>query len=252
MSGVYSQGVTFDSIVCDEQPCYSPSSPSYSPTSPSYSPCSPSYPSISANFSSIPTRGYSPTVPSYSFQSQSSVPSVPCVNAMEIDQEPSKNNEYPIQSSTIDEQDNKVDFLKIPTKLDENFRIFDIDNSLHSNKIKIGDAWTKESKANLLAPSSKTILNTTQLQDEKNKAFDLLDALTKSGSLVIHDATFHLFISATHHFDKNLIDTVIQDNINPIEKIERSMILVASTIHDVSPDKLLKPEHFERIKNSQK
>ena len=29
------------------------------------------------------------------------------------------------------------------------------------------------------------------------------------------------------------MDTVIEDNVNPIEKVERSSLIVATTIHDV-------------------
>ena len=41
----------------------------------------------------------------------------------------------------------------------------------------------------------------------------------------------HVMVAATHRFDKSLIDTVICDNISPIEKLEHSTLLVASTIH---------------------
>jgi hypothetical protein len=40
-------------------------------------------------------------------------------------------------------------------------------------------------------------------------------------------------IAATHCFDKSLVDTVIEGNVNPIAKVERSMLIVASVIHGV-------------------
>ena len=43
----------------------------------------------------------------------------------------------------------------------------------------------------------------------------------------------------THSFDKSVIDTVIQDNINPIEKVEQSALILASTIYQVSPTEIL-------------
>ncbi len=35
---------------------------------------------------------------------------------------------------------------------------------------------------------------------------------------------------------------VIQDNINPIEKMEKSALLLAATVHGVKPNKLIKDE----------
>ena len=64
-------------------------------------------------------------------------------------------------------------------------------------------------------------LESDQQSTDRKKTFDLLDALTKSGVLSIDYASLHVVIAATHCFDRTLMDTVIQDNINPIEKIER-------------------------------
>lgn len=83
---------------------------------------------------------------------------------------------------------------------------------------------------------------------EKNKAFDLLDALTKSGCLDIVQAEFHIVIASTHCFDKTLLDTVVQDNVNPIEKVERSVLIVASTIFDKPVEQLIRPEQLERVR----
>ena len=62
-------------------------------------------------------------------------------------------------------------------------------------------------------------------------------------------------VAATHCFDKSVMETVIEDNINPIEKFERSELIVASTIHGVPATALLKDEeqstrvaaHFPRL-----
>lgn len=88
-----------------------------------------------------------------------------------------------------------------------------------------------------------------QTGTERNKAFDLLDALTKSGALEIEHASLHVIIASTHCFDKSLMETVIQDNVNPIEKVERSSLIVASTIHNVAPMSLISAEQVERVGN---
>jgi len=92
-----------------------------------------------------------------------------------------------------------------------------------------------------------TSLGPDEQGKERNKAFDLLDALTKSGALSVDMASLHVVIAATHCFDKTLMNTLIQDNINPIEKVERSALIVASTIHDCEPQDLLAVDQVERV-----
>ena len=98
----------------------------------------------------------------------------------------------------------------------------------------------------LLASPTTSSLQVAEQMTERNKAFDLLDALTRSGCLMIDHASLHVVMSATYCFDKTLIDTVIQDNINPIEKVERSALIVA-TIHNKPAIELLKTEQIERV-----
>ncbi len=44
------------------------------------------------------------------------------------------------------------------------------------------------------------------------------------------------------------MNTLIQDNVNPIEKVERSTLIVATTIHGRPAEELVKPEQLERVK----
>jgi hypothetical protein len=55
-------------------------------------------------------------------------------------------------------------------------------------------------------------------------------------------------LASTHCFDKTLLDTVVQDNVNPIEKVERSVLIVASTIHAQPVEALIKPDQVDRVR----
>ena len=47
--------------------------------------------------------------------------------------------------------------------------------------IKTGDRWTKKSQKSLLSKLTSSALGSTEQKSEKDKAFDLLDALSRSG-----------------------------------------------------------------------
>lgn len=91
-------------------------------------------------------------------------------------------------------------------------------------------------------------LNFLAQKNEQNKAYDLLESLTRSGGLSLDFATLHVVIATTHTFDKSLMNTVIQDNQNPIEKVERSTLLLATTVLQIDDARrLLKPEFVDNV-----
>jgi hypothetical protein len=143
-----------------------------------------------------------------------------------------------------------LDYTKIPAELDKKFEALDEDSALRPTIINIGEHWTKTSYPSLLAGSSVTTLSADEQKQEQNKAFDLIDALSRSGSLSFDYAELHVVIAATHCFDKTLMDTVVIDNVNPIEKVERSSLIIASTIQNQEPQDLIKVEHVERAKKA--
>ena len=95
-----------------------------------------------------------------------------------------------------------------------------------------------EAQKSLVAPLSESPLDTAGQKIEKDRCFDLLDALTRSGGLSMEGAMLHLVIASTHCFDKSLMDTLVKDNVNPIEKVEQSALVVTSVIHGVPKDQL--------------
>jgi hypothetical protein len=140
------------------------------------------------------------------------------------------------------------DFTLIPTELDEKFEELDVDAALRPTIINLGTTWTKKYYESLLAKQSTSVMSTAEQSTARDGAYDLLDALTRSGVLAFDAAELHVLIAATHCFDKNLIDTVIQDNVNPIEKVERSSLIVATTIHNKEATLLIKADQAERVK----
>jgi hypothetical protein len=149
-----------------------------------------------------------------------------------------------------DECEDVVDYTKIPAALDAKFEALDEDSALRPTIIKPAKVWSKRSQASLLSKPVASTLNVDAQRVEKNRAFDLLDALSRSGALPIDAAELHVVIASTHCFDKTLINTVIQDNVNPIEKVERSTLIVATTIHERPAIDLIRPEHVERVQQS--
>merc|ERR1712137_677960 len=170
-------------------------------------------------------------------------PAKPVQEAQQEDKQVS--NEF---EAVSDAEIEGLDVTKLPTLLDEKFEKYDKDNALHSTIIKAETNWNKKFLKALLAKPTETTLSPEDLRKEKNKTFDSLDALTRSGGLEIDEASFHVVLASTHCFDQTLMDTIIKDNINPIEKLERSTLIVASTIQQVPPAQLLTPDHLDRIK----
>jgi len=147
-------------------------------------------------------------------------------------------------SSTNDGQskqpsDEGFDFTLIPQILDVAVEKSGEDSALRSTTVKTGDVWTRNRQENLLTEPKRQTLTVSEVKKEKNKAFDLLDALGRSGSLPIAYNELHVLVAVTHCFDKDVMSTVVCDNVNPIEKLECSTLLLASAVHGVPARELV-------------
>jgi len=138
------------------------------------------------------------------------------------------------------------DYTLMPVELDKKFEALDTDGALRPTIIDIGKVWTKKSQVALLAQPTEQTLSVPEQETERNKAYDLLDALSRSGCLTFDHAALHVVMASTHCFDKTLLNTVVQDNVNPIEKVERSNLIVATTIHEKEARDLIEPSQEER------
>jgi hypothetical protein len=145
------------------------------------------------------------------------------------------------------ESGDAADYTQIPGELDRRFERLDTDGALRATIINPGDPWTHTAHKGLIGTTRTASLHGAEQRTQKNRAFDLIDALSKSGALAIDDTSLHVVIAATHCFDRTLLDTVIQDNVNPIEKVERSLMIVGTTIHGLPAPAILADDQRERF-----
>jgi len=140
------------------------------------------------------------------------------------------------------------DYTKLPIELDQRFEKLETGGALRAAILTLQGDWQKKSQKALLAQPNTTSLGVDEQKQEKEAAFDLLDALTKSGALPLVNASLHVVVAAVHCFDKTVTETVIQDNMNPIENVERSVLIMASTIHQQPVAALLRASHQARLR----
>lgn len=141
-----------------------------------------------------------------------------------------------------------LDFTQIPAALDKQFEALDTDGALRPTKINVLDDWMLESRKGLLGKPLKERLNEGSKKSHKDKAFDLLDAISRSGSLAIEDCcSVHIMVAVTHQFEKSVVNTVVQNNVNPINMVERSSLIIAATVHGTAVEQLVRPQQLARI-----
>jgi hypothetical protein len=125
----------------------------------------------------------------------------------------------------------EMDVTKLPAMLDQQFSALDSDHAVRACILHVGPSWTKRAQAALLGNERTEQLQIEQQGREKQAAFDLLDALTRSGALELEHASLHVLVAAAHGFDQSLLESVVCKNMNPIERVERSALIMASALH---------------------
>ncbi len=122
------------------------------------------------------------------------------------------------------------DVTLIPNALDAALEKLDPDGALRPMIVNVGKEWVRHRQAGLAGPVQKTVLTGEQQRLEKQRCCDLLDALTKSGSIAINGAALHVVIATSHSFEKSLMNTLVLDNVCPITKVEQSQLILAKHI----------------------
>jgi hypothetical protein len=141
-----------------------------------------------------------------------------------------------------------IDFTTIPKQLDSMFEQHDTDSAIRATILEASQPWKRMRQENLLSKLKESFLSQDDCKSEMNKALDLLDALSRSGALPIAFAELHVVVAVTHCFENDVMGTVVQDNINPIEKVEKSILMVASAIQGESVHQLVaEGPQFQRL-----
>lgn len=134
--------------------------------------------------------------------------------------------------SEFENQGKVVDYTKIPNELELRFDGAEVlEDAVRPTTITTGDVWSKISYNSLLSDETGQLLDSSQLSLERNRAFDLLDSLTNSGAITLNHASLHVILASTYCFDQSVMKTIVQDNINPIERLEKASMIMASVVH---------------------
>eukprot|EP01126_Amoeba_proteus_P046930 TRINITY_DN5329_c0_g1_i2.p2 TRINITY_DN5329_c0_g1~~TRINITY_DN5329_c0_g1_i2.p2 ORF type:complete len:383 (-),score=124.06 TRINITY_DN5329_c0_g1_i2:211-1359(-) len=141
----------------------------------------------------------------------------------------------------------EMDYTQIPIMLDAKYATLDPEIKLRPTIITPSNKWTRRYCPSLLSEEKEEILSGEMLETERNKTLDLIDALSRSGTLPLECAYLHVIIASTHCFDDTLTSTVLKQNVNPIEMVERSVLVVASTIFGRPVDKLICPSRVAEV-----
>ena len=92
-----------------------------------------------------------------------------------------------------------------PKLLDSKLEKYDSDGALRSTIIKVGNDWFRKRQENLLTPSRTKRLDEETIDEGKKNALDLLDAISRSGSLSLATSELHVIIGVTHSLDESAI-----------------------------------------------
>jgi hypothetical protein len=99
--------------------------------------------------------------------------------------------------------------------------------------LKLAPTWSRTRREGLLASPTTASLDTDDQRTLRGEAFDLLDALTRSGALVYEDVDVHVVVEVSSSFTRSVVATVIEENVNVLDRVEQLGLTVVSALHGV-------------------
>lgn len=121
---------------------------------------------------------------------------------------------------------------QIPRKLNAKLKLLQ-NKLLQQTAVETGNTWVKR---NLLNTKRIDYIDKAEQEVNTKNALNLLDAMSRSGSLPIQFSELHAIVGVTHCFRHTLMDTLVLDNVDPIKQLSDSTLILASVIHDVPVD----------------
>ncbi len=156
-------------------------------------------------------------------------------------------NSAPAEEVELPECESAKDIMGVPKEIDAMLEKYDEKGRVCPVIINVSNEWSKRAQLALLAAPTQFLLDVQAQGTERNAAFDLLDALTKSGAMPLEDVSLHCVLAYTTCFDQTLMDAMVKENVNPIEAVEQKEFIVASAIHNVDVASLIEPSHLARV-----
>lgn len=154
------------------------------------------------------------------------------------------------EEKVLEESKAAEDYTKLPSLLDSAFDKLDPDHAVRPLIIKPATDWKRKKQVALAVSggsAQEEVITEEKLNREKNAALDLLDALTRSGALPIENAALHIVIGASHSFGDSLMNSLVQRNVNPVEVLERSTLIMSSTLLDAPTHALVQSAQLQRL-----
>ena len=130
---------------------------------------------------------------------------------------------------------------------DDCLEIYSETNFLVPTILKPGCGWTKQYSPSILSKPITAVLTSDDVSQESRKTFRFLEFLSLRGSLILEEASLHLVVASTHCFDQSLLN-VIKNNVNPVDGIIASELIVASVIHRKPAGEIIEPVHLDKAK----
>ena len=121
-------------------------------------------------------------------------------------------------------------FNDLPFELDALLEKNEPNGCLRPSILTFGGENVKKESRSLLGALEKEELSKDEQKSEKNKCFDVLDALSKSGSLEMQNCSLHVVLATTYFFDRAVLDLLVQKNQNPIEEIDRAQRFIFDVV----------------------
>eukprot|EP00750_Incisomonas_marina_P027742 INCI6230.4.p1 GENE.INCI6230.4~~INCI6230.4.p1 ORF type:complete len:656 (-),score=147.96 INCI6230.4:38-2005(-) len=145
-----------------------------------------------------------------------------------------------------------VDYTRLPHELNAAFDKQDLFDCLRPTKMAAGETWSKTEQDGLLSKPKSRSLSQESQRNERERAFDLLDALSRSGSLPLVGCSLHVMVAATHCFDRGLMATLVRDNVDPIARAEHSELIMANALFGPELDTaaIVREEVLPRVKEN--